>query len=555
VPWRGPEHPGEFPTLGWVVLDWIAEYLIVPDGPLAGEPLALTREQAQFVLDFYTVDPGFEGPVIRGATLQNARRIRRAVLSRPKGAGKSPVLAALCLAEALAPVLLDGWDAHGEPVAREWTSLGFKAKTQVIAVSEDQTSNTWDPLLEMARNGPVLDAFDIEPMETFINVPRGRVEYTTSAALSREGGRPVFSALDQTESWLPNNGGTKLAATVRRNLAKVQGSSVETPNAYVPGENSVAEKSFEAFRLQREGKLKADDGILLDHLEAPATTDPEDRESLLAGFAVAYGDSADVNGGWVNLTRVLADYWDPDTDPQDARRYFLNQVTHASDSWLSQPEWAARLNIDRVVADGEAVVLGFDGSRRRNRGVTDATALVGCCVEDGHLFEIGVWEQPEGAAGREWEIPRPEVMAAVRMAFSGYRVLGFYADPAKWETEVAAWEAEFGRRLLVRATQAHPVEWWMTGGRTTQIVKAVDALATAIREGQMSHDGAFALTRHMLNARRRTSPSGVTIAKEHPDSPRKIDAAVASVLAWQARLDAVAKGLGQARRARKAYGF
>lgn len=555
MPWRGPETPGELPTLGWSVIKWMAEYLIVPDGPLAGEPLVLTREQAQFVIDFYAVDPGFEGPVIRGATLQNARRVRRAVLSRSKGWSKSPVLAALCLAEALAPVLLDGWDAGGEPVGREWSSLGFKAKTQILAVSEDQTSNTWDPLLEMARHGPVLDAYGIEPMETFVNVPRGRIEFATSAAISREGGRPVFSALDQTESWLPSNGGTKLAATVRRNLAKVQGSSVETPNAYVPGENSVAEKSFEAHRLQVEGKLKADDGILLDHREAPAETDPEDRPSLLAGLAVAYGDSADVNGGWVNLERVLADYWDPDTDPQDARRYFLNQVTHASDAWLSQPEWAARFDVDRVTADGEAVTLGFDGSRRRNRGVTDASALIGCCVEDGHLFELGVWEQPPGPVGREWEIPRPEVNAAVRSAFDRFRVVGFYADPAKWETELAAWEATYGQRLLVKATAAHPVEWWMTGGRTSQIVKAVDALATAIREGQMSHDGSFALTRHMLNARRRTTTSGITISKEHPDSARKIDAAVAAVLAFEARLDALAKGFGRARSHRRAVGF
>jgi hypothetical protein len=39
----------------------------------------------------------------------------------------------------------------------------------------------------------------------------------------------------------------------------------------------------------------------------------------------------------------------------------------------------------------------------------------------------------------------------------------------------------------------------------------------------------------------------VQIGKEHPDSPNKIDAAVAAVLAWQARLDAIAKGIGTQR--------
>jgi hypothetical protein len=72
---------------------------------------------------------------------------------------------------------------------------------QIVAVSEDQTINTWDPLLEMARNGPVIDAYPIEPMDSFVAMPRGRIEYTTSAALSREGFRPVFAVMDQTESW------------------------------------------------------------------------------------------------------------------------------------------------------------------------------------------------------------------------------------------------------------------------------------------------------------------------------------------------------------------
>lgn len=544
MPWRGPEYPGELPTLGFQVLDWIETYLIVPDGPAAGQPLVLTPEQAQFVLNFYAVDPTFEGPAVRGNALVNGRRIRRAILLRPKGWGKSPLLAALCLIEVLGDVVLDGWDADGEPVARPWTSLGFKAKAQIVAVSEDQTANTWDPLLEMARNGPVYDEYDIEPMDTFVSLPRGRIEYTTSSATSREGFRPVFAGLDQTESWLVANGGRKLAAAIRRNLAKVNGSSVESPNAFVPGENSVAEKSWEAWKAQLAGKLKGDDGILLDHREAPPETDPTERESLMIGLAGAYGDAADINGGHVSLERILQDYWDPDTDPQDARRYYLNQITHATDSWLSQPEWAACADPARVVADGERITLGFDGSKHRDRGITDATALIGCRLSDGHLFELAVWEQPDGPAGEDWWVPTYEVEAAVKSAFDRYRVVGFYADPAAdWRSFVANWEAEYGAKLRVRSTQAHPIEWWMNRPQITS--RALAQLHAAIINGELTHDGSFALTQHMLNARRRESRSGLQIAKEHPESRRKIDAAIAAMLAWQARMDALAKGLNK----------
>lgn len=543
MPWRGPEYPGEVPTLGYQILDWITEYLIVPDGPTAGEPLVLTREQAQFVLNLYALDQRFEGPAIRGASLVNARTVRRAILSRPKGWGKSPLLAALSLVEGLGEVVMDGWDADGEPVARPWTTFGFKAKIQVIAVSEDQTINTWDPLLEMARGGRLNDAYDLEALDTFVSFPRGVIEFATSSANSREGFRPVFGVLDQTESWVPGNGGPRLAAAVRRNLAKVQGASVECPNAFTPGTKSVAEASFAAAGMQAEGKTKLSEGILLDHREAPPDTDPADRDSLLAGMAYAYGESADVNGGWVSLVRLVGDYWDPDTDPQDARHYYLNQVTHTTDSWLSQPEVAGIADPAKVVAQGEMITLGFDGSRKRDRGVTDATALIGCRLSDGHLFELGVWEQPAGPEGEDWQVPIIEVLAAVRGAFDRYDVVGFYADPAKWESYVSDWEAKYGPRLKVTVTRDHPIEWWMTGGRSIKIVRATKRLLNAIVDQETTFDGSYALTRHLLNARRRESTTGTQIAKEHPTSPRKIDAAVAAILAFEARADAIAKGL------------
>jgi hypothetical protein len=208
-----------------------------------------------------------------------------------------------------------------------------------------------------------------------------------------------------------------------------------------------------------------------------------------------------------------------------------------------------------VVADGEAITLGFDGSRKRNRGVTDATALIGCRVSDGHLFPIGVWEEPEGPAADGWQVPVVEVLAAVKGVFDRFQVVAFYADPAKWEGHVTDWEAAYGARLKAKAARDHPIEWWMTGGRAIQIVRATERLHNAIVEREMTHDGSHVLTRHMLNARRRVSRAGVQIGKEHPDSPRKIDAAAASILAWEARADAIAKGVLEQTEEMQGYTF
>jgi hypothetical protein len=96
-----------------------------------------------------------------------------------------------------------GWDANGRPVARPWSDLRTPW-VQFMAVSEDQTRNAWAPLLEMLRNGPACDLYPgLDPMDTFVALPSGRIEATTAAATSREGNRPICGLLDQTESWLP----------------------------------------------------------------------------------------------------------------------------------------------------------------------------------------------------------------------------------------------------------------------------------------------------------------------------------------------------------------
>lgn len=511
------------PTLGFQVLDWITENLTAPD-KAEPQPFIPTHEQARFILRYYEIDP-----------LRDKRKYRRGVLSRPRGWGKSPLLAALACVESLGPVVFDGWDAQGEPVGKPWMTVRTPL-VQIAAVSEAQTKNSWTPLLEMLDNDTVVNNHPgLEPLDTFVNLPRGKIEPVTSAATSRKGNRAVFAVMDQTEEWTKSNGGIRLAEVMRINAAKVGGTTVESPNAYTPGMDSVAELSAQFYKMILEGRAR-DDGLLYDHREAPPETDLSDRESLLAGLAHVYGDSAGVNGGWVDLDTIVATIWDPGTDVQTARADFLNQITHASDSWLSSPEWEAR-KVEVLPKPGELITLGFDGSRERRHSVTDATALIGCRVLDGHLFELGVWEQPDGM--ETWRVPVASVEAAVRSAFLNYKVAAFYADPPKWETHVAQWEAEHGSALTVKASREHPIEWWT--GRPGLMVAALDQFHSAVLNGDLTHSGESALTRHVLNARRRPSRSGIQVAKEFPESPRKIDAAIAAVLAWQARLDVMAR--------------
>lgn len=523
-----PDFEGEVPSLGWEALAWITDLLAMPDRP-DYVPLTLTPEQAQFVLDFYRLDP-----------VTGRRVYRRAVWSRPKGHGKSPLMGALGVFEALGPAVPDGWDANGRPVGKPWSEVRTPL-VQFAAVNEDQTRNAFDPLLEMIRQGPVLDEYAVDPMDTFVALPKGRIEYITAAAVSKEGNKPVWAALDQTEGWIPSNGGRKLADVIRRNAGKIGGTTVETPNAYRPGMGSVSEMTAAYAEQIRAGKTR-DNGLLYDHLEAPAETDMADRESLMAGLQVAYGDSAESAGGWVDLDRIIAEIWDPATDPQDARQFYLNQVTHASDSWVSAPQIKAIVDREKVVSPGDQIVLGFDGSRGRVRGKADATALVGMRVSDKHLFEIAVWE-PGPNDPQDWA-PNPlEVDATVRDCFERFRVVGFYADPSGWTSQVAEWEAAFHRKLRVKASRNTPIAAWPRG-KDSRVSEVVEKMRQAIVNGEISMSDSPRLIAHMLHARRRDKRTGYLLYKSFPDSPDKIDAAYAACMAFSACIDAIAGGVG-----------
>ncbi|MDP9334656.1 MAG: hypothetical protein M3Q30_15310 [Actinomycetota bacterium] len=190
----------------------------------------------------------------------------------------------------------------------------------------------------------------------------------------------------------------------------------------------------------------------------------------------------------------------------------------------------------------ERIVLGFDGSRSRHYATTDSTAIVGCRVRDGRLFLLGCWEEPPGPAGRDWQVPADEVDRRVREVFATRPVVGCYCDPNKWESWVATWEGDFGHKLTVKASAAHPMEWWPTDRR---MARAVEQFHQAVIGRELSHDGDPILARHVLNARRKPTSWGVSIRKEHPASDRKIDCAIACVLAWECRLDALAQPFTQ----------
>jgi phage terminase large subunit-like protein len=63
------------------------------------------------------------------------------------------------------------------------------------------------------------------------------------------------------------------------------------------------------------------------------------------------------------------------------------------------------------------------------------------------------------------------------------------------------------------------------------MIKACAGFFDAVAEKRLIHDGDPLLARHIGNTAIKLTPAGPHIKKENPNSPRKIDAAVAAILA------------------------
>ena len=519
MPWRGPEVEGEYPTLGFQVLDWIEAYLVHGPGDVQGDPIDLDEELQRFILRCYKLDPG-----------TGRRMVDEALLSRPKGRAKSELAGELVCAEALGPVRFDGWDARGEPVGRPVTYPFIRC----LATEEGQSGNTYlnvsfmlDQARERHREFAGVDIGRDWQSSTRTFLPGGgEIRPSTASSAAKDGGKETFSVADETHLYvLPEL--RRMYEMVKRNTVKrkaAQGWMLQTSTMFAPGEDSTAERTHEAYG---KGLLPR---FLMDHKGVTDEISLADDVALEAALRYVYGSFADV----MDLERVMADLRDPRYDENEQRRYFLNERRAGSARWMDPQEWARRADPGVVVADGSPITMGFDGSISR-----DSTTLVGCTRER-HWFVIGMWERQPGPAGGGWVVPQDEVDEAVRMAKARWRVLRFYGDPREYKAWLAAWAVLFAGDVVAE----FPTN---SAGRFAPAVLAADV---AVRQGEMTHDGDSRLARHVANAHKLYVRLRVddgerrpfVLQKDRPHSPRKIDGAVAGVLADAAHNDALAAG-------------
>lgn len=427
-------------------------------------------------------------------------------------------MATLAYVELVGPCRFAGWDDNGLPTAKAVVN----ALVQVAAVNVNQTWNTFS-LFPTMLSESAKKRYGIEVHKELVYAADGsRIEAITANPRALQGRRGTFFIANETAEWTKTNDGHRMMDTARANAAKIRegaGRTLEICNAFVPGEDSVAERTYMAWEKTRAAGVST--GDYYDSVEAPADTALTDRESLVDGLSVARGDAS-----WLDLDRLVEEIQSPVNPPSVSRRLYLNQIVAAEDALITPQDWDQCFT-DDCLKPGDMVTLGFDGGES-----DDSTVLVALRVSDRFAETVKAWEKPQGAV--EWEVNREDVDGTVEWAMATYNVVGFHADVQPFTSYVDKWGNDYRRKLKVKATSRHAVALDMRGNKA-ELTQANERLMTAVMDGSLKHGDDPVLRRHALNAKRRVNNYGVSFGKENAESPYKVDAWAALLLADLAR--------------------
>jgi phage terminase large subunit-like protein len=436
---------------------FIREYLITPKGVGAREPFDLRP---------------FQREIIAGAF---APRVRTALVSLPRGNGKSALAAALGLAE-----MFVGPDS-----------------AEVLCVASDLRQAMI--VLRMARRMVELNPDLADRVHVFAD----RLYLPENDALLLPLPAEVGALHGHDPSLLIVDELHVVTTDVWEAVTSVSGKRPESLTLAIS--TPAASPDSVMWQLVEHGRRGDDPAFYFREYAAPEGCDIGDRKAWrTANPALACKRPFLSEDGIEAVRRTISE--------ARFRQLRLGQWVTGVESWLPWGLWDT-CHVDREVYPRERVVLAFDGSASG-----DSTALVGCTL-DGHLWVEGLWENP---GDPRWRVPRGDVDRAVDVAFTKYDVAELACDPWGWRSEIEGWANRYGERRVLEWNTAH----------AQRMAPATDRLYQAVTTKTVSHDGDARLAMHVAHCVAKRTPMGDLVSKDKRGSPRKIDAAVAAIVAF-----------------------
>ena len=416
-------------------------------------------------------------------------RARVALVGTPRKSGKSALASML----ALYSLIAEGIDG-GEVV--------------VAAAEKEQARIIFGEARRMVESSELSEMCTVYRDAIFVPSTGSVMKVLSAEAYSKEGLNISRCILDEAHAHKNRELFDVLSLSMgnRGKLAQMLAVTTAGQKTDMTGQDSIAYSLFQYGKRVASGEVK-DPTFFMSWWAAPDEADHRDPEV----WRVANPGYDDLVSPDDFASAVLR------TPEPEFRTKRLNQWVSSMNAWLPNGTWQP-LAEERELLPDEEIIIGFDGSFNG-----DCTSLVGCTIpkegEKPYLFMIQTWEkQPEDTD--DWRVNTQDVEDAIIQFCSRHTVKEIACDPYRWQRSMDAM-LEMGLPVI---------EFPSTS--PSRMVSACQKFYTSVTEQTMIHDGDALLERHLSNAVIKTDRLGPRIVKEHRGSPRKIDAAVAAVIAF-----------------------
>ena len=464
-------------TLGNRVIKFIERYCVHSSGDYLGQPIVLRDWQKEIIRELFELreDGSFKH--------------HTAYISTPKSNGKTE------LAGMLAVYGLLG-SGNPSPII------------PVVASSYDQADLVFSSAKAMIQNSELKHFVDIQERKIIVkDNPNAYILRVPCVAGQNDGLRPApFGIFDEIHEMTGNK---EKAHLVIQNGLRKRANTIGINITTAGVENSLAYRLYKYAKGIEAGEIE-DEGFYYKIYEADQELDInnfDQRQLALEQSNPALDDFVDRE----QLERAFHQI-----PENEFRRYFLNQWTSTAERWLPAGVWE-ECYAEKTIEKESKIILAFDGSYSR-----DSTALVGISVEEKpHIQVLGHWERPV-QENQLWKVPRNEVLAKIDQIFRDYEVVEFVVDPMGWHQELDELEDKYGSDMIL----------YFEGNYRKKMAEATSRFYSAVMEQGLSHDGDFNLFQHLINCVPKETPQGTLVTKINKSSARKIDLAIASIMAF-----------------------
>lgn len=380
----------------------------------------------------------------------------------------------------------------------------------VAAAEKEQARLVFSEAKRMVETSELSEMVQVYKDSIFVPETNSVMKVVSAEAYSKEGYNPHRVILDELHAHKTRDlfDVFSLAMGNRGKIAQLLAITTAGTKSDSTGRDSIAYTLYQYGQKVARGEV-VDPSFFMAWWEAPSDLDHHNPEA----WRIA-------NPGFDDLV-AATDFESAvrRTPEAEFRTKRLNQWVSSQQAWLPAGLWDSCADEFEWSPD-EEYVLGFDGSFSN-----DSTAIVAVTIpKDDELPKVKlvkVWEKDFDKDDDSWRVNIADVEETIlNWVRENPLVREIACDPFRWQ-----------RSMQALMESGLPIVEYNTG-YLKHMIPATAKVFDAVVEKQLIHDGNPTLARHLDNCIIKSDAKGTRVTKEHNNSKRKIDAAIAFIIAF-----------------------